>query len=259
MGNANGRQSGTSSPRHQAASSTPHQSARTFDGGSLSPHGIYTGRPDYNRTNVLKYIGERRLAPFYKGLDDYDEEWTDYQLSHMVKEGKLPPTADPPSPEQTNSRPPPNSSSPTLLISPSGDEQQGNLGPSSPRGRGKSLVEPSHQTTESSTTNLAASNKDKRNRPRALTTGSSTLIPTWGKPLEAVVYHNAVECPVCFLVLTLLTSTKLLRLIVVLPSKHKSYTMLLETHLYRVFCRNETFRTTLPHHRRPQRSQLYLT
>src|SRR5271168_4973104 len=119
MGNANGRQSGTSSPQKQSANSTTvSQRVRTFDGGSLSPHGIYPGQPDYNPTHVLKYIRERRLAPFYKGLDDYEEEWTDYQLSFFVKEGKLPATSNPPSPVVDASRSPSNSSTPTLLLPP---------------------------------------------------------------------------------------------------------------------------------------------
>ena len=198
MGNANGRQSGTSSPRHQSVPAS-HQPSRTFDGGSLSPHGIYPGRPDYNPSHVLKYIGERRLAPFYKGLDEYEEDWTDYQLSYIVKEGKLPPTTDPPSTEPSNSRPPPNSSSPSLLIPHSGGELE-NASQNPPRIRGKSFAEPSQHTKESPATNLTTSGKELRGRPRALTTGSSTLIPTRGKPLEAIVYRHAVECPVCFLV-----------------------------------------------------------
>ena len=196
MGNSNGRQSGASSPRHHSTSSTNHP-VRTFDGGSLSPHGIYPGRPDYNPTHVLKYIRERRLAPFYKGLDDYEDGWTDYQLSYFVKEGELPPTPDPPSPVPS----PLNSSSPSLLPPPS--DEQGNLHANSPRIRGMSFVEPSQQTSISSSTNVGVSTKDQRGRPRAQTTGSSTIVPTRGKPLEAVVYRDAIECPVCFLVLSL--------------------------------------------------------
>jgi hypothetical protein len=210
MGNSNGRQSGASSPRHPSSSSAAAQAQhiRTFDGGSLSPHGIYPGQPDYNPTHVLKYIRERRLAPFYKGLDDYEEEWTDHQLSGMVREGKLPPSAEPPSPASqsllatSNLRPPSNSSTPSLLLPPSMDAQ-GMLRPTSPRLRGMSVVENGLQTTDSlgSVGNLAGSGKDKRGgRPRAQTTGSSTIVPTRGKPLEAVVYRGAIECPVCFLV-----------------------------------------------------------
>jgi hypothetical protein len=194
MGNSNGKQSsGTSSPRRDSPS--PHRPVRTFDGGSLSPHGIYPGQPDYNPTHVLKYIRERRLAPFYKGLDDYEDKWTDHQLAYCVKEGKLPPTAEPPSPA-SNPRPPSNSSTPSLQLPPSIDEQ-GSLLPHSSRMRGKSFAETAHQTSESSSLPLENSN---RSRPRAQTIGSSSLLPTRGRPLEAVVYRGAVECPVCFLV-----------------------------------------------------------
>jgi hypothetical protein len=206
MGNSNGRQSGASSPRN-ASFPQQQQHIRTFDGGSLSPHGIYPSQPDYNPTHVLKYIRERRLAPFYKGLDDYEEEWTDYQLSYMVREGKLPPTADPPSPgvaaNPSSPRPPSNSSTPSLLLPPSVDEL-GNVRPQSPRIRGMSFVEAGLQNSEGMGSNNYLGVKDKRaGRPRAQTTGSSTIVPTRGKPLEVVVYSGAIECPVCFLVLSL--------------------------------------------------------
>ena len=210
MGNSNGRQSGNSSPRNQPVSSAP-RAVRNFDGGSLSPHGIYPGQRDYNPTHVLKYIKERRLAPFYKGLDDYDDSWTDYQLASMVKEGKLPPTPDSPGGVASTSQPPSSSSTPSLLLPPSVDDH-GNLGSSASRIRGMSLAESSQLTTESSASNLNfTTNKDKREaiRPRAQTVGSSTLLPTRGKPLEVVVYRNAVECPVCFLVFNLLNEKRL--------------------------------------------------
>ena len=222
MGNSNGRQSGTSSPRHQSSSSSQTKHVRTFDGGGLSPNGIYPGQPDYNPTHVITLIRERRLAPFYKGLDDYEEEWTDYQLSWMVREGKLPATPDPPSPASvatSSIRPPSNSSTPSLILPPSVDEQ-GMLRPASPRLRGMSVVENGLQTPDSMGLSpiLGGSGKDKRGgRPRAQTIGSSSIVTTRGKPLEAVVYRVAIECPVCFLVSPLFLASLL---IIVLPTEH---------------------------------------
>ena len=213
MGNANGRQSGASLHRHSSAS-TPSTSAQhigTFDGGSLSPHGIYPGKPDYNPIHVLKYIRERRLAPFYKGLDDYEETWTDYQLASYVREGKLPVAAEPLLPPTlspaVNSatlspsgppKPPLHSSTPSLLP-PFVEDIPSNA----PRIQGLSMGETSSQHgggATGSSSNLSASSPDKHTRPRAQTTGSSNVIPARGKPLEAVVYRGAIECPVCFLV-----------------------------------------------------------
>jgi hypothetical protein len=205
MGNTNGKQSGTSSPRNQstsAPSSSQPQVLRTFDGGSLGPHGIYSHEPDYNPNHVIRFIRERRLAPFYKGLDDYEEEWTDYQLAGMVREGKLPPTPEPPSPKSPDvgpgSIPPSNSSTPSLLLPPSVDQHGHIILPGSPRLRGMSVIESGSDPNLHSQPTVPL--KDKRSRPRAQTIGSSTIVPTRGKPLEAVVYRGAIECPVCFLV-----------------------------------------------------------
>jgi hypothetical protein len=62
-----------------------------------------------------------------------------------------------------------------------------------------SVVENGQQTPDSPT---FGSNKDKRGRPRAQTIGSSSVVPNRvsQKPLEAVIYRGAIECPVCFLV-----------------------------------------------------------
>lgn len=202
MGNSNGRQSGSSTPRSQSTSSISQPPpTRTFDGGSLTPHGIYPGTADYNPTHVLKYVRERRLAPFYKGLDDYEEEWTDYQLSCFVKEGKLPATSNPPSPVVETSRGPSNSSTPSLVLPPPADE----LAKTNSRLRGMSLAEGAPVNDSSL---LSPGIRDKRGRPRAQTVGSSSLVPTRGKPLEAVVYRGAIECPVCFLVLLLSLSAR---------------------------------------------------
>ncbi|KAF9435620.1 SNF1-interacting protein [Entomortierella beljakovae] len=44
-----------------------------IDGGSLLPHGVYSGPPDYDMRIVQRLIQQRKLAPFYKGLEDWDE------------------------------------------------------------------------------------------------------------------------------------------------------------------------------------------
>jgi hypothetical protein len=43
------------------------------DGGQLVPHGVYKITQDWNEKIVRKLIIDRKLAPFYKGLSDYDE------------------------------------------------------------------------------------------------------------------------------------------------------------------------------------------
>ncbi|KAG0276537.1 SNF1-interacting protein [Linnemannia gamsii] len=43
------------------------------DGGTLLPNGIYTTPQDYDYRIVQRLIHQRRLAPFYKGLEDWDD------------------------------------------------------------------------------------------------------------------------------------------------------------------------------------------
>lgn len=56
----------------------PHEDS--VDYGKLTPQGVYTGPQDWNHTVVTRLIVERRLAPFYKPLDDYHESWTEEQI-----------------------------------------------------------------------------------------------------------------------------------------------------------------------------------
>jgi hypothetical protein len=43
------------------------------DGGTLLPNGIYSTPQDYDFRIVQRLIHQRRLAPFYKGLEDWDD------------------------------------------------------------------------------------------------------------------------------------------------------------------------------------------
>ncbi|CAN6648076.1 hypothetical protein TRVA0_022S02300 [Trichomonascus vanleenenianus] len=65
------------------------------DGGYLVPHGIYTGAQTYKYKIVRQLVLERRLAPFYKPLADYDEDWTDRQVLAAIR--GLPTHPPPPS------------------------------------------------------------------------------------------------------------------------------------------------------------------
>ena len=44
----------------------------TVDFGFLTPQGIYTGPRDWNQAIVSQLIVDRKLAPFYRPLEDYD-------------------------------------------------------------------------------------------------------------------------------------------------------------------------------------------
>ena len=69
-----------------SASSGRGHHEETVDFGYLTPQGIYTGPRDWNQTIVAQLIVERKLAPFYRPLEDYDESWDDEQILAARKE-----------------------------------------------------------------------------------------------------------------------------------------------------------------------------
>ena len=58
----------------------------TVDFGSLVSQGVYTGPQDWNQAIVAQLIVQRKLAPFYRPLEEYDESWDDEQILASRKE-----------------------------------------------------------------------------------------------------------------------------------------------------------------------------
>lgn len=52
----------------------------TVDFGFLTPHGVYSGSRDWNQQIAGQLIVERRLAPFYRPLEDYSDDWDDEHI-----------------------------------------------------------------------------------------------------------------------------------------------------------------------------------
>jgi hypothetical protein len=63
----------------------------TVDFGALVPQGVYTGPRDWAHQVVAQAIVDRRLAPFYRPLEDYEEGWSDDQILAARKEPPPPP------------------------------------------------------------------------------------------------------------------------------------------------------------------------
>lgn len=59
------------------------------DGGYLAPYGNYRYNLSYKTQAVRDLIIERRLAPFYTPLEDYNSKWPDRQLLAHIKLAKL--------------------------------------------------------------------------------------------------------------------------------------------------------------------------
>lgn len=170
----------------------------------------------FDANNVVQI--ERRLAPFWKGLNDFSESWTEHQLMAAARGMPIPPPDVippeleyklPPKAADGNGSAEKNIQSLTVPMSsrsPSynSDASQGTVpaqslpstspiasgSSSSPlfRGRAKTLAALTTAPKSSSQTDLA---------PREMKLPHDPFVN--GQPIEAYLYKDATECPICFL------------------------------------------------------------
>ncbi|CAE7215245.1 hypothetical protein CFE70_009896 [Pyrenophora teres f. teres 0-1] len=192
------------------------------DGGYLVTLGVYTGPEDFSKPTVRQLQIERRLAPFWRGLDDHEDTWTEHQLVEVVN-GRPLPAADAIPPEE----PPRVNASLSTSWNPRGSEPNLNkltvpMGSRSmsqePQRTGG--LSPSQSTFSSSTSPMEQSSSSTpffRGRAKtlaSLATGSRNASQTEmapqeiqlpkdpyvnGQRVEAFLYKNASECPICFM------------------------------------------------------------
>ncbi|KAH8665792.1 hypothetical protein BGZ60DRAFT_378185 [Tricladium varicosporioides] len=188
------------------------------DGGYLVTMGVYTGPEDFNKSVVRQLMIERRVAPFWRGLDDFKEEWTEHQL---VAAGRgLPiPAADAIPPQED--RPPLSPDSPhasnqnlqTLMVpiterSPSAaSDTSAILSPSHPAfsipsPSSPAASSPPHSSPFRPRSKTVASLSSK-NPPAAEMTPREIQLPhdpyVNGQHIEVALYKDAEECPICFI------------------------------------------------------------
>lgn len=177
------------------------------DGGYLVTMGVYNGPEDFNKQIVRQLIIERKLAPFWRGLNDFDEQWTEAQIVAAAR-GLPVPAADEIPPENLIPRPPPpqptqSTASDTLTIpetqgqsevsepssptSPTSRQPQSASVALKPRGKAIAAVLGGH-SRNGSTSEIA---------PREVQLPHDPFVN--GQPIEVFLYKNAVECPICFL------------------------------------------------------------
>ncbi|TGZ82264.1 hypothetical protein EX30DRAFT_370932 [Ascodesmis nigricans] len=170
----------------------------SVDGGFLVTHGVYTGPEDFKDKIVRQLIIERRLAPFFKGLRDHEDNWTDAQLYAAVKELPIPgPDAEPPKEEVPKLSE--KSLSTDLLTVPLAPRSRSHSYTSDGSGPSSTCGNILGGRTRSKTLSISS----PRNPTLPNTAGPQEInIPSRfveGRPIEAVLYQNASECPICFL------------------------------------------------------------
>ncbi|OBT42165.1 hypothetical protein VE00_06817 [Pseudogymnoascus sp. WSF 3629] len=189
------------------------------DGGYLVTQGVYTGTEDFSKPVVRQFMIERRIAPFWYGLNDFQHEWTEHQLVAAAKglpipaadeiplELERPPTVESPRASANNINnltvpiagrsdsyasdnsshlSPPNSAFPASPSSPL-PNQPIHLQASSPfRPRSKTLA------------SLTSKNPPQSDIvPREIQLPVDPYVN--GLRMEAFLYKDASECPICFI------------------------------------------------------------
>lgn len=187
------------------SSSKDRHGDETVEFGALFPQGgIYpSASQDWNQAVVAQLIVQRKLAPFYRPLEDYEEDWDDDQILAARKEVVV-------VSQSTNS-------SSTGIDDPHG----GGTYTSGTPAASSSSINHQHKDSSSSSHHHHLGGAPLQSATSALrhaagtgsgsggSGGSKSAMrgssaqkepqPNW----EAQLYRGAVECPICFLVSSL--------------------------------------------------------
>ncbi|KAI1076841.1 hypothetical protein F5B20DRAFT_553933 [Whalleya microplaca] len=184
------------------------------DGGFLVTMGIYNASEDFSKPVVRQLQIERKIAPFWRGLDDFNESWAEHQIVAAARGLEIPPADEVPEhlvsqPRSTDSAGPstPNVKNLTVPIGPrtlsaSSDRTASNPGSSLP-----SPTSPAPPRTSSplkpQRKSLAAALNLSRNGSQADITPREVNMPhdpvVNGQSLEVFLYKEGVECPLCLM------------------------------------------------------------
>lgn len=206
------------------------------DGGYLVTQGVYTGLEDFNKHVVRQLMVrtvqdgvqtltfsqiERRLAPFWKGLNDHSVSWTEHQLIAAARGLPIPAADAIPTEEQSGPFSPTGpgggdaDSGANALTAPSSSRAQSynsesslNQSPTQPNFPPPSSAVPTNTSSSGpamfrgrskTLASLTSSSKISHGEmtPRELRLPKEPFVH--GQPIEAYLYKDVLECPICFL------------------------------------------------------------
>ncbi|KAG0203561.1 SNF1-interacting protein [Mortierella sp. GBA30] len=140
------------------------------DGGALLPNGIYTGPQDYDFRIVQRLIIQRKLAPFYKGLEDWDDNEDAQEEKEKQQQLLQRTTTSTAATTKTTTTPRTASSSSSSSNSTGHSHSRSHSGHNVARGNNSS------SSSVYADRHLTESEREKRR-----------------------LYQGAIECPICFL------------------------------------------------------------
>ncbi|KAI1637798.1 hypothetical protein F4809DRAFT_308315 [Biscogniauxia mediterranea] len=184
------------------------------DGGFLVTMGVYTASEDFSKPVVRQLQIERKIAPFWRGLDDFNESWAEHQIIAAARGLEIPPADEVPEHlvPQPRSGDSPGASTPNLAnltvplgprtLSASSDKTGSNPGSSLPSPT--SPVPPRTGSALKPHKALAAALSLSRNgshtdvaTPREVNLPQDPFVN--GQPLEVFLYKEGLECPLCLM------------------------------------------------------------
>ncbi|KAL1955252.1 hypothetical protein VTO42DRAFT_8850 [Malbranchea cinnamomea] len=183
------------------------------DGGYLVTQGVYVGPEDFSKPVVRQLMIERKLAPFWKGLNDFSESWVEHQIVAAVRGMSIPAADEIPPELEYKLTPKPQSEQQILerninsLTVPISSRSQSfnsdSSRPTSPHGRSSPAPSPSASHIFRSRAKTLASLGASKSSSSPDTSPREHKLPNDpfvnGQPIEAYLYKEAIECPICFL------------------------------------------------------------
>ncbi|KAK4153842.1 hypothetical protein C8A00DRAFT_33388 [Chaetomidium leptoderma] len=186
------------------------------DGGYLVTMGTYTSPEDFNKQIVRQLQIERKLAPFWRGLNDFNDQWNEPQIIAAARGLPVPPPDQIP-PEELIPRPlstsPPAETTPNLdtLTIPIGGRSQSTGSehvisnpasalPSPVSGQAPRASSPFKPRGKAIAAVLGGSSRNGSTTeimPREINLPHDPFVN--GQPIEVFLYKDATECPICFL------------------------------------------------------------
>ncbi|OAR01416.1 hypothetical protein LLEC1_02621 [Akanthomyces lecanii] len=203
------------------------------DGGYLVTLGTYVGTEDFSKpvvrqlqvcsagythrgpvirkANMIRQI-ERRMAPFWRGLNDWSSNWAEHQLVAAARGLPIPAADEPPPPEliaQPQNRNPSQTNLQNLqnLTVPMGERTMSAASDHSGSGTASGLASPGTPTRSAikprAKALAMALTGHSRNASSAELLPTETMLPhdpfVNGQLLEVHLYKDATDCPICFL------------------------------------------------------------
>ena len=174
------------------------------DGGYLVTLGTYTGTEDFDKTIVRQLQIERRLAPFWKGLDAFEEGWTEAQIVAVVRGLPVPQADEVPSAGMLRSSSQQSDATLNTLTVPItsrshsyASDASTSLSASHPVFSSSALLRGRAKTLASLATGGSRASSTEPPVPQELKLPKDPFVA--GLPLEAYLYRSPLECPICFL------------------------------------------------------------